>query len=292
MDFQKWTFEFSSDEASHLSLLDSRLRDLSSKKGLSLIDTDAVNVRGLKSWERCIDFDIGGEFNALHFRAHFDADYPDKPCRYHVCGAGSYHDSLFLNLKGYYGDNLDEALASFETYLDCVNNKAVPVNLLRPQNVWEDIHLGIPRGFKNQAIIFASTDMKRLWRDFHMIEFRRMLWCNSSESTDSNESTDISYEGRELNERVSISKGIITKVENSYSRRKMSNLRKEMGIVIPDPHVDMQGFFDSFMGKDLPQPEGRTYHQIKTFEDKLRELPNLLQDDLKAVYEGNGVFEE
>ncbi len=284
MDFKPWTFDFSSDEASHLSLVDSRLKDLSYKKGLLLIDIEPTNVRGLKNWERGIEFDIEGEFNALNFRASFDADYPDKPCKYHICGAGTFHDSLFLNISGYYGDNLDAALTVFETYLDCVVSKSVPSNLLKPQNVWNDVHLGMPRGFEKEIPVFTSVGMKRLWRDFHMLEVRRMFWGDFSEST------ELSYEGRELNEQVFVTNCMITKVENSFSSRKMSKMRKERGIVIPDPYIDMQGYFDAIRGVGLPQPEVKTYHQIKSFEDKLRELPELWQNDLRAIYTGSGVL--
>lgn len=37
-----------------------------------------------------------------------------------------------------------------------------------------------------------------------------------------------------------------------------------------------------------PKQPDKTYHHIKRFEEKLRELP--WQEDMKAIYEGSGRF--
>ena len=137
---------------------------------------------------------------------------------------------------------------------------------------WTETPLTTPKSFAGQVPVFQVIKAYLLETGEERIEVRR-AFANCQEAT------HIIYEGPALEERVQIFEGKIAYVYCQYPapqnlfypKMTKRQLLKAMGEIF-----------------NPKKPEEITYYNIKRLETQLKELP--WQEDLKAIYEGSGVY--
>lgn len=142
------------------------------------------------------------------------------------------------------------------------------------ESVWKRTPLYVPRLPKGSKLVWST---RTIWQHrSKRLEVRIHLHSGG-------EQTAISYHGR-INEHVRIEKGKIFEVRSTYELPPW---------VMPHPEEDISGReFSRRLQVVLNPPHTRQpqYLEIKKFEKDLRLLPE--QDDLKAIYEGNGIWKQ
>jgi len=139
---------------------------------------------------------------------------------------------------------------------------------------WREIPLLVPRRYRKEIPIYCVVKEFDLFGGEGCLNARR-VFANCQEST------RIVYQGSSLNETVDILDGKIIEVYNVLPVRE--EYRPGMN----------EGEAVEWMMRvcNPPKPKEKTYHNIKRYGKELRELPSIFQSDLRAVYEGSGIFE-
>lgn len=142
---------------------------------------------------------------------------------------------------------------------------------------WKEIKSpGTPKGFENIPPIYEVI------KEYEYKDNKETLNVKRAFCIHSDESLRLSYEGREYKEDMTISKGKIISLEMLI----IKNLVEFPDINLSEEKltIALQEFFNQSKAK----PKIKTYYNIKRFEILLKELP--WQEDLEAVYNGNGIF--
>ncbi|MEK6849432.1 MAG: hypothetical protein AABY01_02580 [Nanoarchaeota archaeon] len=139
------------------------------------------------------------------------------------------------------------------------------------EDVWKEDTCPLP-DMPGMRLVFTT---RKHWK--HQLGHLEVKYCLTS----SGESTHINLNG-EISEEVIIQRGVIVSVRSHY---------RSCDFPSPDAGLSEEEFSRRFNAainpKATPRPQ---YVEIKTCEKDLRLLPE--QEDLQAIYNGNGFFEK
>lgn len=176
-------------------------------------------------------------------------------------------DDQLLDLQTLTTTSAEEAIERFRLYHSFATCGIDP-QYLPEYDKWQRTKHKIP---KDANLIAMSTIKYKL-----RMSSRRILEVDRFFSRASRTgSTRARYEGPGIHESVVISQGVIT---NAFTR-----LHRDWGQL---PENEVWEWFKKNM--EAGRPDTPTFHNIKSYEKKLRELP--WQEDLEAIYRHDGIW--
>jgi hypothetical protein len=140
---------------------------------------------------------------------------------------------------------------------------------------WKEIPISPPpKCFKDQVPIY------QIIKDYFLENGNEKLRVRRSFSIKGGEGLNVEYDGPEYKENMTIHEGQI-KCAQTIVKEKL----------VDAPKSDDEDFIDKFqefLTQSAAKQQIPTYHNIKRFEDELRQLP--WQEDFAAIYTGDGFY--
>ena len=177
-------------------------------------------------------------------------------------------DDQLMDLQGYKTRSAEEAIERFRLYHSFAQTEIDP-NYLPEYDEWQKEKYGIPQ---NPDLVAMTTIKFELRMPCHRILKADRFFSRPSRTG----VLRVSYDGPHISEVVSADQGRVLNVS--------TRMHHDWGS-IPD-----EGVWEWFKEQmEKTRPEQMTFHNIKKYEQKLKELP--WQKDFEAIYSHSGILE-
>ncbi len=144
---------------------------------------------------------------------------------------------------------------------------------------WDRIPMILPERFRGEPPIFQVIDGYKLELDEEVLKAEKCFSINSGDSY------RVSYHGRSVREIVTIFDSEITMV---FNQPRLVEFSLGANLDIDILASDIFSYLERCQMESLSP--NKSYHNIKGYQERLRELPWEWQESLQAIYDGDGTF--